>query len=151
MKANLKYSKEQMSLIIMDTFKGKENDVILDLYQKHFYQFVIAPHNLTNRFQSLGRTVSKPTKSFISDKYDKWLSMQVSQQLEKGIQAADVQVSLGLTELKVMHAKLILELYNYLCRQNEIILNGFKAASITEAVESANTVLERIENPLSDQ
>ena len=77
--------------------------------------------------------------------------MQVSQQLEKGIQAADVQVSLGLTELKVMHAKLILELYNYLCRQNEIILNGFKAASITEAVESANTVLERIENPLSDQ
>ena len=43
------------------------------------------------------------------------------------------------------------ELYNYLCRQNDIILNGFKAAGITEAVESANTVLERIENPFSEQ
>ena len=135
----------------MDTFKGKENDVILDLCQKHFCQFVIVLHKLTNRFQSLGRNVSKPTKFFISDRYNKWFSMQVSLQLEKDIQPADVQVSLGLTELKVMHAKLILELYKYLCRQNEIILNGFKAASITEAVESANTVLERIENPFSDQ
>ena len=38
--------------------------------------------------------------------------MQVSQQLEKGIHPADVQVSLGLTEMKVMQAKWILELYN---------------------------------------
>ena len=37
-----------------------------------------------------------------------------------------------------MHAKWILELYNYLCHQNEILLNGFKTASITEAVKSAN-------------
>ena len=77
--------------------------------------------------------------------------MRVSQPLEEGIQSPGVQVSLGLTELKVKHAKWILELYNYLCRQNGIILNGFKTASITEAVESANTVLERIENPFSEQ
>ena len=74
---------------------------------------------------------------------------QVSQQLEKGIQLANVQISLGLTELTVMHAEWLLGLYNYSCRQNEIILNGFKAGSITEAAESANTVLERIENLFS--
>ena len=50
-----------------------------------------------------------------------------------------------------MHAKWILELKNHLCHQNEIILNGFKANSITEAVESANTVRQRIENPFSKQ
>ena len=50
-----------------------------------------------------------------------------------------------------MHAKWILELYNHLYHQNEIILNDFKAASITEVVESANTVLKRIENPFSEQ
>ena len=44
-----------------------------------------------------------------------------------------------------------MELCNHLCHQNEIIGNGFKVASITEAVESANTVLERIENPFSEQ
>ena len=54
-----------------------------------------------------------------------------------------------------MHANWFLELYNHLCHQNEIILgsfiHGFKATSITEAVELANTVLERIENPFSEQ
>ena len=83
--------------------------------------------------------------------YIEWFSKQVSQQLEKGTQPTDIKVSLGLTELKVMHAKWILELYNYLRHQNEIILNGFKAASITEAVESAIALLERIENPFSKQ
>ena len=34
-KAILKYPKAQMSLIIMDTFKGQDNDVILDLCKKH--------------------------------------------------------------------------------------------------------------------
>ena len=48
-----------------------------------------------------------------------------------GIQPADVKVSLGLLELKVMHVKWILELCNHVCHQNEIIFNGFKAASIT--------------------
>ena len=150
-KTSLKYPKEQMSLIIMDTFKGQNNGVTLDLCEKHMCQVVIVPHNLTNKFQPLDITVNKPAKSFISNKYNEWFSKQVSQQLEKGIQPADVKVSLGLIELKVMHAKWILELYNHLCHQNEIILNGRKAASITEAVESANTVLERIENPFSEQ
>ena len=67
--------------------------------------------------------------------------------LEKGIRPADVKVSLNSTELKVMHGKWISKLYDYLCAQDEIILNGFKAAGITEVVESANAVLERIENP----
>ena len=34
-KASLKYPKEQMYLIIMDTFKGQDNDVTLDLCKKH--------------------------------------------------------------------------------------------------------------------
>ena len=131
-----------MYLIIMDTFKRQDNDVILDLCENQMCQAVFVPHNLTNKFQPLDITVNKLAKSFISNKYKEWFSKQVSQQLEKGMQPADVKVSLGLIEQKVMHAKLILELYNHLCHQNEIILNGFKAASITEAVESANSARE---------
>ena len=77
--------------------------------------------------------------------------MQVLHQPEKGVQRADVHVSLGLTELKLMHAKWILDQYLYFCRQNENILNGFKATRITEVVEAANTMLERIENPWREQ
>ena len=49
-KASLKYPEEQTSLIIMDTFKRQENDVILDLCEKHMCQVDIVPHNLTNKF-----------------------------------------------------------------------------------------------------
>ena len=74
--------------------------MILDLCEKHMCQVVIVPHNLTKKFQPLDITVNKPTKSFISNKYNEWFSQQVSQQLEKGIQPADdkVKVSLGLVE-----------------------------------------------------
>ena len=64
-KASLKYPKEQMSLIIMDHFKGQDNNMILDLCEKHKCQVVIVPHNLTNKFQPLDITVHKPVKSFI--------------------------------------------------------------------------------------
>ena len=94
-----------MSLIIMDNFKGQDNDVILDLCERHMCQVVIVPHNLTNHFQPLDITVNKLTKSFISNKYNEWFPKQISKQLEKGIQPADAKVSLGLIELKVMHAK----------------------------------------------
>ena len=130
----------------MDTFKGQDNEAVLELCRKNNCEVIIVPHNLTNKFQPLDITLNKPAKSFISNSYNEWFSQQVSQQLEKGIRPADVKVSLNLTELKIMHAKWISELYDYLCAQDEIILNGFKAG-ITEAVESANAVLERIENP----
>ena len=104
-KASLKYPREQMSLIIMDNFKGQDNDVILDLCERHMCQVVIIPHTLTNQFQPLDITVNKLAKSFISNKYNEWFPKQISKQLEKGIQPADVKVSLSLTELKVMHAK----------------------------------------------
>ena len=140
-KAKLKYPKEQISLIIIDIFKGQHNDVIPELFYRS-----IQPHK---QVSTTWHNLNKPGKSFISDKYNEWFSMQVSQQLKKNIQPADVQVFLILTELKVMHVKWILELYIYLCRRNEIILHGFKAASMR--VESANTVLEKIENPFSEQ
>ena len=93
----------------MDTFKGQDNNVILDLYKKHMCQVVIVPHDLTNKFQPLDINVNKPVKSFISNKYNGWFSKQVSQQLEKGIQLADVKVSLNVikTRLYLMVSKLL--------------------------------------------
>ena len=129
----------------MDTFKGQDSEAVLELCRMNNCEVIMVPHNFTNKFQPLDTTVNKPAKSFISNSYNEWFSQQVSQQLEKGIRPADVKVSLNLTELKVMHAKWISKLYDYLCAQDEITLNGFKAAGITEAVESANAVLERIE------
>ena len=64
-KLSLRYPKEQMSLLIMDTFKGQDNDVILDLCERHMCQVVIVPHDLMRDFRPLDITVNKPVKSFI--------------------------------------------------------------------------------------
>ena len=99
-KVNLKCSKEQLSLIIMDTFKGQDNEAVLELCRKNNCKVTIVPHNLTNKFQPLDITINKPAKSFISNSYNEWFSQQVSQQLEKGIRPVNVKVSLNLMDLQ---------------------------------------------------
>ena len=37
-------------------------------------------------------------------------------------------------------------MYKYLQESNDLIINGFKAAGITEAVKKANNIFHRIEN-----
>ena len=49
-KEEYNYLKEQMSLVIMDTFKGQDNNVLKELCEKNFCEVVIVPHNLTNKF-----------------------------------------------------------------------------------------------------
>ena len=42
--------KEQMSLVIMDTFKGQDKEVLREFGAKSFCEVVTVPHNLTNKF-----------------------------------------------------------------------------------------------------
>ena len=44
---------EQLSLVIMDTFKGQDNSILKKFCSKSRCEIVIVPHNLTNNFQPL--------------------------------------------------------------------------------------------------
>ena len=61
------YPDEQMSLIIMDTFKWQDNDEVAEVCRKNSCALTIVPHDLTNKFQPLDITFNKPAKSFIKD------------------------------------------------------------------------------------
>ena len=43
----------------MDTFKGQDNDRLTELCSENYCEVVIAPHNLTNKFQPLDISVNK--------------------------------------------------------------------------------------------
>ena len=92
-----------MSLVIMDTFKGQDNDEMRKFCAKKSLEIVI-PHNLTNKFQPLEISVNKTGKSFTSDKYNSWLANEVSKQLRAGKAAANFNViKLNLNSLLSNH------------------------------------------------
>ena len=150
-KKELGYPEEQWSLIIMDTFKGQDNDEMKRLCAKNNCELVIVPHNLTNKFQPLDISINQSAKKFISHKFNTWYADRVSKQLSNGVSPGDVKVSLKLSDLKPLHARWIVETYNHLKLQNDSIIKGFDAAGITEAIKSANSVFARVENPFDEQ
>ena len=85
--------------------------------------------------------------AFIQNRYNEWFSNQVACQLKKGADLADVKISSKLSDLKPLHNAWIVDVYNHLCEEPEMIINGFDSAGVTEAVNDAQVVLEHIENP----
>ena len=59
------YPEEHYALIIMDTFKGQDNDRLRELCSENYCEVIIFPHNLTNKFQPLDISVYKSAKTFI--------------------------------------------------------------------------------------
>ena len=145
-KKELGYPEEQRSLIIMDTVKGQDNDEIKRLSTKNNCELVVVSHNLTIKFQPLDISVNRVAKEFISNKFNAWYAERVSKQLANGIAPGDVMVSLKLSDLKPLHAKWIIEMYNHHRKQKNSIMKGFDAAGITEAIKFANDVFTRVEN-----
>ena len=142
-----RYPNEQYSLIVIDTFKGQDNNTLKELCSKNNCEVVIVPHNLTHKFQPLDISINKAAKALIQNLYNEWLSNQVTIQLKRGIDPADVKISSKLSDLKPLHASWIDELYHHLSNEAEMITNGFDSAGITEAVNDANSLLEIVENP----
>ena len=64
-------SKEQCSLVILNTFEGQDNDILKELRGEKFCEVTIVPHNLTNKLQPLDISVNKPAKAFIFTKYNR--------------------------------------------------------------------------------
>ena len=78
--------------------------------------------------------------------YNDWYSQQVADQLGKEVQPAQIKVSTKITNIKPLHARWIVELYEHKCKQKEIIVKGFQATGITDAI-TQSTVMVRVENP----
>ena len=104
------YPDEQMSLIIMDTFKGQDKDEVVKLCCKNNCALIIVPHNLTK------------------DKYNMRYTKQIAKQLNEGKAPPDVEVSLNFSEIKPLNAKWIYEMHEYLRGRSDLVLNGFESS-----------------------
>ena len=63
--------------------------------------------------------------------------------------STDVEISSKLLDLKPIHARWIDDRYNHVIKEKEMIVRGFNSAGISEAVQKAEDIYEKTENPFS--
>ena len=107
------YPEEQYALIIMDTFKGQDNDRLRELCSENYCEVVIVFHNLTSKFQPIDISINKAAKAFIQNMYNEWFSNEVAAQLNRGVDPTEVMITSKLSDLKPLHTSWIVDLYEH--------------------------------------
>ena len=87
----------------------------------------------------------------MKNRFTKWHSSQVIQQIDMGKDIASIDVKFQLTTLKPLHAKWLIELHNYLTSPEgrEICMKGWKVTGIYDAVQMTSTNLRSLD-PFAD-
>ena len=102
-------------------------------------------------FQPLDLTVNKHCKTFLKNLFSEWYSRQIENELSLGRKIEDVNIHFRLTTFKLLHAKWLVEFYNHITSETgaEIILNGWKAAGIYDALKMGAAALPSLD-PFQD-
>ena len=78
--------------------------------------------------------------------YNDWFADQIFTQLQNGKGPTDVKISSKLLDLKPIHTRLIVDWYNLVIKEIEMIVRGFSSAGISKAVQNAEDIYEKIES-----
>ena len=101
--------------------------------------------------QPLDLTVNKHCKTFLKNSFSECYSRKTENELSLEKKIEDVNIQFRLTTLKPLHAKWLLEFYNHITSETgaEIILNGWKATGIYDALKMGAAVLPSLD-PFQD-
>lgn len=125
------------SLVIFDEFKGQTTDNVLACLKENNIFYVKVPANCTDRLQPLDVSTNKPAKDFLRFKFQAWYADKLSTQLVEKSGSTTLQpVDLKLNTMKPLGARWMIELYNYLKLNPQIIINGFKEVGILDILKS---------------
>ena len=123
-------------MLVIDVFRGQITYPVTEKLQENNILTIRVPANMTNIFQPLDLTVNGSAKSFMKHKFTEWYSAQIGKELEDGVPLGDIEIKLQLSVLEHLHASWLVDLFNYMTSDTgkQIIENGWKSASIVEAV-----------------
>lgn len=90
------------------------------------------PANMTHFFQPLDLTVNASVKKFVRNRFSKYYSNTVKQQLDDRKQLDDVAVDFHPTTVKPLHTQWLLDIYNHstTSKDMEIIVKGWNKSGI---------------------
>ena len=126
--------KEQMALVTMDVFAGQVTLEIKEVLQENSILATNVPTNKTRFYQPFDLPINGSAKGFIATKFNGWCSELISEELQSGTPLEDIGVKLRLSILKSLHAGWETDFYDTSAEGKKIILNGWKATSIYDAI-----------------
>ena len=65
-KEKMVHPKEQMSLVVKDTFNGRDNNDLREPSARNNREIVVTLRNLTNKFQQIDLNVNKAAEAYVS-------------------------------------------------------------------------------------
>ena len=154
----LNLDKNQPALLIVDVLSGQVTRPIIDKMTENNIKLVKVPASMTRLFQPLDLTANGAAKASMKKSFTEWYSRCIIQELDSGKGVDNIDIQLKMSVLKPVHASWINDLYNYFTgpEGKEIIINGWKAAYITEALKKGKQGLDPLDpfasiDPLSDE
>ena len=93
------------------------------------------PPNVTDLLQPLDMSINKLAKSFLKHKFEEWYAVEIFKQLRGPDSTSDrlEPVDLSLPVMKELCSKWILEMFEYISANPQMIVKGFVRAGISKA------------------
>ena len=117
------------ALAIFDVFKGQTTREVFQLLEDNHIYVVSIPANCMDRLQPMDLSVNKCIKDFMKKEFAAWYSEKVYEKLDEEVEE-QTPVDLRLSVMKPLGAQWLINAFNYLLSNNEIVVNGFKASGI---------------------
>ena len=127
----LKLTPEQPAVMIFDNFKGQCTEELLKFLDSNNINVILIPPNCTDRLQPLDLSINKAAKEFLRRQFHKWYANQVCVKL--GQKDKKQLVDLRSSIVKLLGAKWMVDLYDYLKGKPEMIRNSFVAAGLSKS------------------
>lgn len=132
------FGDNQPALVIMDNFKGQITAAINSLLEANNINVCLLPANTTDLLQPMDISVNKPAKDFLKRKFESWYSDEVTKQLQgiSDIESAELEpINISFSAMKVLTAKWLVEMVDFLADNPQFVVNGFRRAGISGALD----------------
>jgi len=130
-RADLNLNFDYPAVAIFDNFKGQLTERVTQVLEQNHIQSVLIPANHTGELQPMDISVNKVIKSFIRSRFSEWYAEQVTEQFYNDDYDP---VDLSAARMKCLGAQWMLQVYEHLADNPQVVVNGFRHAGVYRAL-----------------
>ena len=96
---------------------------------------MVSVPNCTSYYQPLDLMVNKSCKDFLGQEAKKWYFEKFNKQMAQGKRYHEIKVGVRLSVIKALHAKRIVNFYDYNKSKSERVCHGWQKFGIAEKLK----------------